>query len=381
MLTAQQRSFVEISKSAFIHNVLQLRSLIGPSKIFAPVIKANAYGHGITQIAAWCQELGAIDWICVALLSDALTLRKQGITKPIVVIGCIDADPQHALHKNIHLLVYSDQQAAQLDAIARAHNAKFLVHLKIDTGLSRLGFLYTHAVNDIQKIAMLSGLQITGIYSHFAQSQVQDIHFCHLQIERFLTIVTHLKNQGITTPYIHMANSAATLRFDIPECNLVRVGAAIYGLWPSQQTKQELLEKFPTFSLKPVLTWKSHIMHIQTVPAGSFIGYNCTYQVTRPSKIGIIPVGYQDGYDIQFSNNAQILIGAQPAPVVGRICMNHFMVDVTDIPDAAVGDTVTLVGHNDPVDVYGLAKLSGNNNVRELLTHINADFERRVVEK
>lgn len=380
MYTTQQRSFVEISKSAFTHNVLQLRALIGPSKIFAPVIKANAYGHGITQIAAWCQELAAIDWMCVALLSDALTLREHGITKPILVIGCIDTDPAQALHKNIHLLVYSDQQAAQLHATARAHNAQFLVHLKIDTGLSRLGFLYTHAVNDIQKIVTLSGLQIAGIYSHFAQSQVQDIHFCHLQIKRFLAIVTHLKNQGITPPYIHMANSAATLRFDIPECNLVRVGAAIYGLWPSQETKLELLAKVPSFSLNPVLAWKSHIMHIQTVPAGSFIGYNCTYQVARPSKIGIIPVGYQDGYDIQFSNTGRVIINNHVAPVVGRICMNHFMVDVTDIPGASVADTVTLVGHSDPVDVYGLAKLSGNNNVRELLTHINADFERKAVE-
>src|ERR1700722_2714784 len=339
-----QRSLVEISKSAFAHNVSQLRTLMAPKTVFAPVLKVNAYGHGLHEMAAWCQENPQIDWICVALLSDAFALRTQGITKPILVIGSIDTNPTPALHHNIHLFVYSLEQAHTLHTIAMAHHAQFLIHCKVDTGLSRLGFLYTHSVSDIQKIAALSGLAIAGVYSHLAQAQAENPQFSQLQISRFQTVIAQLRTQQINPAYIHISNSAATMRFAIPECNLFRIGAAVYGLWPSAQTKKEVLSQDPNFSLKPVLSWKSNIMHIQHVDTGSFIGYNCTHQITRPSKIAVIPVGYHDGYDIQLSNNAQVIIHGQIAPVVGRICMNHMMVDITEL-FASIGDEVELVGH------------------------------------
>lgn len=380
MNSSYSRSYVEISKSAFFSNITQIAGLLPSSAILAPVIKANAYGHGIFEIASWCQNLDRIDMLCVALLSDALKLQASGISKPILVIGAIDTDPAQALGKNIHLFVYSRTIAQELHAIALDRGLPFLVHIKIDTGLSRLGLLYTNAIQEISDIRKLSGLEIVGIYSHFSQAQACNIEFSNLQIQRFTAIISELHAIDMYPRYIHMSNSAATLRFTIPGCNLFRVGAAIYGLWPSEETRIEVQKKHPSFDLKPVLRWKSHIMHIQTIPAGSFIGYNGTHQVTRPSRIAIIPVGYQDGYDIQFSNTTYILINNTIVQIVGRICMNHCMADITDLTDIQIGAQVTLIGTTAPVDTYTLAKASGNNNVRELLTHINPDFIRTYTE-
>ncbi len=374
-----QRSWVEVSASAFAHNIAQLKTIIPADTLLAPVIKANAYGHGIVEMGVLSQDLPVVDWLCVGLLSDALTLRAKNITKPILVTGSIDIDPAQALGQNIHLMVYSLQQAVELSRIAAQYNGHFPIHIKIDTGLSRIGFSYTN-VNDIfASIVQLAGLRIVGVYSHFAEAQAQDPSFGHLQRKRFSTALAHLEQKKYKPYYIHIANSAATMRFTIPECNLVRIGAAVYGLWPSEWTKAEVLTRFPNFTLRPVLTWKTKIMHIQQVPAGSFIGYNRTHQVTRDSNIAILPIGYQDGYDIQFSNRGCVGIGEYYAPVVGRICMNHLMVDVTDVPTQALENVVTLVGHKAPLDVYSMAVLSGNNNIRELLTHINPQFERKVV--
>jgi len=379
MTYSHHRSWVEISKSAFAHNVANLRMLLGSSTIFAPVIKANAYGHGTYEMATLCQESPLVDMLCVGLLSDAIALRAHGITKPITVIGCIDTDPALALQHAVQLLVYSYASAHELSAIAAAHHAAFDVHIKIDTGLSRMGLRHTDAAAQIAAIAHLPGLRIVGVYSHLAQAQADDPSYSALQIRNFENLLAQLRTKNICPAYVHIANSAATMRFDIPACTMVRIGAGVYGLWPSPQTKKEVLTRYPTFSLRPMLSWKTKIMHIQAVDTGSFVGYNCTHQVTRPSRIAVLPVGYQDGYDIQFSNKGQVKIGTQYVPVVGRICMNHMMVDVTDIPDACINQEITLVGHEAPIDVYSMATLSGNNNIRELLTHINSLFERTVV--
>jgi len=375
-----RRSWVEISKSAFEHNAFQLRMLIGSSAVFAPVVKANAYGHGLYEIATLCQASPQIDWLCVGLLSDALALRAHGITKPLLVIGCIDTDPAQALTHSIALPVYSYAMAQELSAIAQSHQALFDIHIKIDTGLSRLGLMHTDAVTQIVSIAELSGLRITGIYSHFAQAQADNAGYSQHQIALFKDVLAQLKKKNVHPPYIHISNSAATMRFTIPECNLFRIGAGIYGLWPSQQIKNEIMKRYPDFSLRPILTWKTKIMHIQLIEAGSFVGYNCTHQVTRPSSIAVLPIGYQDGYDIQFSNRGQVQIGTWYAPVIGRICMNHMMVDITDIPRAHIGQEVILIGHDGPHDAYALAQLSGNNNVREPLIHIAPYFPRIVVD-
>jgi alanine racemase len=380
MSQAHQRSWVELSKQAFTHNIEHLKAILPADTVFAPVIKANAYGHDLYTIARLCQESSYVDWLCVGLLSEALALRAHGITKPLLVIGCIDADPVLALTHSVQLLVYSYAVAQELSRAAIAHKGRFDVHIKIDTGLSRLGLMHTDAVAQIVKIAQLPGLRVTGIYSHFAQAQADNAGYSQHQITLFKDVLAQLKTHNIVPPYIHISNSAATMRFSIPECNLFRIGAGIYGLWPSQRTQTEVMARYPHFSLRPILTWKTRVMHIQSIDTGSFVGYNCTQQVTRPSRIAILPVGYQDGYDIQFSNRGQVKIDTHYAPVIGRICMNHMMVDITDIPRAHIGQEVILIGHDGPHDVYALAQLSGNNNVREPLIHIAPHFPRIVID-
>ncbi len=367
-------TWIEINKIAFEHNVAQLKSIIKGE--LAAVIKSNAYGHGMLQIAHLCQESKHVDWLCVANLSDALKLDAHGITKPILVMSCIDEDPARANGKNISFVVPDMMTANQLNS-----TGNFRIHIKIDTGLRRFGFEPEDTLKIIEAIKNMPNLHIEGIMTHFAQSQKPDQSFTYAQLAKYDHILQELEKRNIKVPYKHVANSAATMRFDLPQCNLFRVGVGIYGWWPNQPLKDEVEKKHPKFSLRPIITWKTRVNNLKTIPANQPVGYDCTVITTRETKVAFIPVGYFDGFDFRLSNTGFVNISGKPAPILGRVSMNVATIDVTDIDGIKVGDEVIILGSYEKVTAYDWVQNTGNPNIRELITTIHPSIERHIVEQ
>jgi len=350
------QTYLEISISAFNHNIAYYKNKIGLHNKLAIVIKGNGYGHGLHQIASLCEQNENIDLICVAQLSEALAL--QNVTKPILVLGYSDISTELAVGKNIHFMIDSVEYAQQLNNIGSQHAHRFNIHVKIDTGLSRMGVDPAQAHQFICELQQLNYLTINGIYSHFSASDSNPL-FTTYQFEQFNALITQLKTLNICPPHIHMGNSASTSTVNYPEhFNLFRIGLGAYGLG------------LDSAHLKPVITWKTHIAHIKTVPKGSYIGYTGSYQVARESRIALLPVGYYDGYKFRFSNKTTVMINGSYAPIIGRIAMNMTIVDVTDIK-AMTQDEVTLMGSDKKIHAHTLGALGEIKNVREIITGIN----------
>jgi len=370
-------SWLEINKNAIIHNINQYKKIIN-NNILAPVIKGNAYGHGLLQIARINEQNKNVDWLCVSHLSDALLLRKKKISKPILVLSCIDVDPVEAVDQNIDIVVGSYSNAQKLNTIGKQHNYHFNVHIKVDTGLSRLGIISQHILKYVRYIRTLRYLNINGICSHFAQAEHENQSFTTRQLTQFNTVLEKLAKYDIPILYRHMSNSAATI-FNQPFCNFFRVGIGMYGYWPSRANKLCIIQKYPKIRLKPALTWKVRIAEIKNISAGSYIGYNCTYQASKPMITAILPIGYCDGYQMRFSNKAWVRIKDRYAPVIGRICMNMTIIDVSEIPEVSVGDEVIVLGDYPKINVYTLADNADIDNIREIITTINPRIPRLVV--
>jgi alanine racemase len=373
-----KRTWVEIDVPSFNHNITQYKTVIGNNHL-AIVIKANAYGHDIGHIAQLADDNKSVDILCVATVSDALYLRRLSIKKPILILSTIfDEDPELLIHQNVSCSIYDIEMAKSLNNIGKKYHFKFPIHLKIDTGLSRLGIDVKVALATIQEILRYPYLYLEGIYSHFAESHKQDQSFTQQQVHQFSSVLAALAKNNISIPYIHLANSAGTTSLDLPFCNLFRVGTGTYGLWPSNENQLITQIRFPFFNLKPIATWKTHIFSIKTVKKGNFIGYDRTLQATHDMRIATIPIGYYDGYDFRLFNKASVIVRNQYAPVVGRISMNMCTIDITSIADACIGDQVILMGPHVNIHPAQLGLLAGNPNVREITTKINAIIPRIV---
>ncbi len=370
-------SWLEVNKNAIAHNISQYKKVID-NNILASVIKGNAYGHGLLPIARINEQNKEVDWLCVSHLSDALLLRRNKISKPILVLSCIDVDPAEAIHQKIDIIVGSYITAQKLNAIGKQHNYHFNVHIKVDTGLSRLGVLAQHVLEFIQYIRTLPYLTINGIWSHFAQAQHENQSFTRDQLAQFNTVLKKLIEYNISISYRHISNSAATI-LKQPLCNFFRLGIGMYGYWSSQATKLRVMKKYPSMILQPALTWKTRIAEIKNIPAGVSVSYNCTYQANKPTITAILPIGYYDGYQMRFSNKAWVRIKDHYAPVIGRVCMNMTIIDVSNIPAVGIGDEVILLGDYPKVNVYALAAYADIDNVREIMTAINPQIPRLVV--
>lgn len=355
------QTYLEISAGAFNHNAAYYKNKIGHHNKLAVVIKGNGYGHGSQQIASLCEQSQFVDWICVAQLSECLVLEH--ITKPILVLGYSDISPEYATGKNIHFMVDHLEYAQHLNAIGKKHSHQFNVHVKIDTGLSRMGVLTSDALTFIRQLQGLDYINIAGIYSHFSASD-SNPHITQQQLNTYNNVITDLHENDISAPYIHMSNSASISTIQYPtHFNFFRIGLGVYGLG---------LDKT---HLQPVMTWKTHITNIKTIAAYSYVSYAGSHQVTRTTRIALLPVGYYDGYQFRFSNKTMVIINGAYAPVIGRVAMNMTIVDVTDI-EANKGDEVTLLGAADQINVHNLAQLSDIKNVREIITGINPTIAR-----
>jgi len=375
-MSTSLNTWVEINQKDFTHNIHQLKMVIGPGILFSPVIKSNAYGHDLLQIAQLCEVNTNVDWIGVVSLSEAVCLRKNYITKPILVLSIWDEDITYALLYNIDVVICDYFYAHHINSIARTLHKKAYVHIKIDTGLSRLGILAEHAQKVIEKIAQLSHIIIRGIFTHFSDSEQHDNSFAHKQIHIFNKLLESIKT--ISIPYKHISCSAAVLTIPHAHFNFCRAGISIYGLWPSHETKQKTKKMYPQFELKPILQWKTRIIQIKIIPKNQYVGYDRTYKTDQRTKIGILPIGYYDGYDRKLSNCAKVYLKGKLAPIIGRVAMNLTIIDLTDIPNPQLHEEVTLLGPFRELTATDIAHKIGTINY-EVVTRIHPAIPRLLV--
>ncbi len=373
-------TWMEIDKGAFCHNVAQFKRIIGAGNL-AAVIKSNAYGHDLHLIAQLCEKNPQVDWLCVASLSEALTLRAHSIKKPILVLSYIDADLQLAAAHDIDIICYEKELLDHAHQIGAALNKKINIHVKIDTGLARFGLAPRDALTFIRYATKLPYVHVNGIFTHFAQSQDEDQSFTDTQDQLFQNLIVQLAHEGINFPLRHCANSAAALLRSPGQCNFFRVGAGLYGLWPSEFTRTTTQEKYPDFELKTILTWKTTITSLHHLEAGCTVGYDRTFITNRPTTIALLPVGYYEGFDRRLSNAGMIRVHDVLVPIVGRVCMNVIMADVTDIKQVKKGDIAQLIGDHEGIRPTDIAAQSKSFNAREIVSRLNAQIPRIVTGK
>lgn len=378
-------SWVEISKSAILHNLSQYQRIVGPKVAVMPIVKSNAYGHGMIAIAKLVSP--KVKWLGVVNLGEALQLRQNKIKNRIFVLSYAQSRYlKEGIKQNIDLPVYDLGMAKLISKETKKQgNKETKVHIKIDTGTSRVGVLPKDAVAFIKEIRKLPNLKIEGIFSHFAASE-ENPKYTRWQLDNFNQVLADLEKEGINIPYKHFACSAATLVEPKSHFNLIRLGLGLYGLWPSELAKRIAIKKYPWLKLKPALSWKTKVIQVKDISAGTKVGYGCTYTAKRKMKIAVLPVGYWEGYDRHLSNSGEVIIKNKKCPVIGRVCMNLTMVDVSSVKNAKAGDEVVLLGRpasakasaGKGVTAEELAKKIGTINY-EIITRINPFLPRTFI--
>jgi alanine racemase len=349
-------------------NIRNLKSLISGETSLMAVVKANAYGHGLLQIAKCSAESGAA-WLGVALPEEGAELRENGISLPILVLGDVSEEQCETVIKyNLTQAVPSLKTARYLNSIAQHTGRKVGIHLKLDTGMGRIGF---HNVDElrtaIKELHSMKGIFIDGAFTHFAAADEIDPDYTIIQIKRLENMQQIIQDAGFTLNWIHASNSAGLLMFPKAHYNLVRCGISLYGYYPSAH-----VEKHAKISLVPILQWETRIVYIKTLEAGSSVSYGRSFIASSTRKVATLPVGYADGYSRLLGNRASVLIRGKRAPVIGRVCMDQIMVDITHIPEAAVGDKAVLLGEQgvEKITADELADLCGTISY-EILTSIS----------
>ena len=345
-------TWAEIDLKAIEHNFKQVRRLVGKNTNIMVVVKANAYGHGIVEVSTVLERLG-VNYLGVATTDEAVRLRENGIKTPILVLGSVLPDEVKVLiENNIALtLCNEDLLAAIREETADGHKAK--VHIKIDTGMGRIGVWHEEALNFIKNLAQEKSVAIEGIYTHFS-SAGRDDFFTNYQIDAFEKLLSRLDGFDIRIPLRHAANSIATVDFKRSHLNLVRPGLIIYGMYP-KHTFPKLIK------LKPALSLKTKVVYIKETPPGRSISYGRTYVTQKQTRIATLPIGYADGYGRNLSNRADVLIRGRRAPVVGKVTMDQTMIDIGHLKGIRIGDEVVLVGRQgaEEIRMEKLARLAG----------------------
>jgi alanine racemase len=373
-------TWIELSAGAIANNVSVFREMAGPERALMAVVKANAYGHGSPEVASIALRAGA-DWLGVFWADEGLALRARGVQAPILVFGPVpDAALDRALRADLRLTVASPRAAAAIAAQPAAPGAR--VHLKVETGTNRQGMLAGELPAAIRALRG-AGAVIEGVYTHFADIEDTTEHvFAEKQKARFLEVLEALRAAGGDVPMPHTACTAAAILFPETHHALVRAGIGLYGLWPSKETHVSANARGrDRIGLRPAMTWKTRVAQTKCVVAGDYVGYGRTFRATRSTLLAVLPVGYADGYDRGLSNAAHTIVRGVRAPVVGRVCMNMTMIDVTDVPGASEGDEVVLLGSqgDEAVTAEDLARLAGTINY-EIVTRAAPGAPRIVVE-
>jgi len=370
--------WLEIDKARFFKNVESLKKLIGPTVAVAAVLKSNAYGHGLCEIGSLCQEHESFSGCAVFLLSDAIKLRSSGFRKSILILGGYDCAIEEAINNDVDCVVYDWALVNEIIACAQKCKKQARVQIKVDTGLARLGFAPEEVPHVAQHLLKSKCVTITGMYSHFAESDSVDTSFTYKQIQKFNNVYAALQSMKIEMSCVHIANTAASLRFPEARFSMVRCGGALYGSYKDECFYGDAQEIVPDFSLQTVLTFKSRIIAVRKISVGMPVGYGCSFKAKHSMCLAIVSVGYYDGYDRRLSNTGRMVIRGKKVSVVGRVGMNMTVIDVTDVPGVVVGDEVIVVGDYDGVRLKDIA-CQMNVIEYEVMPSLNPAIKRIIV--
>ena len=377
-MDSHRRICANIDLAAIDDNINQLLSKTKDDTSLMAVIKADGYGHGALEVAKATQGYERVWGYGIATIEEALILRHGGITKPLLLLGFVFPENYNDIVDNdLCATIFTYAQAERLATTAATKNKIAKIHIAIDTGMNRIGFATTmESIKEIEKIKALPNIFIEGIFTHFARADEKDLSELEVQFEHFSKFITALEQAGINISLHHCSNSAATMQYQEANLNMVRAGISIYGLYPSAEMADVGME------LSPAMSITSHVTYVKKVKKGEAIGYGGTYVAPRDIMVATIPVGYADGYARSLSNKGYVLIKGQRAPIVGRICMDQFMVDVTRCGAVQEFDEVTLLGTSDGevITMEELGAISGRFNY-EFACGINKRVPRTYKEK
>ncbi|MFA3783677.1 alanine racemase [Melioribacteraceae bacterium 4301-Me] len=363
---------LEIDLKALAENFSRIKKHVSPAKVM-PILKANAYGHGLIRVAQLMEELNA-DYLGVAVLEEGILLRQIGIKMPILILGGILGNqvPLFLKH-NLTITAHSIEKLRQIDETAAQMKTKAKVHLKIDTGLERIGVHYYNAENFLEVSLKCKNIEVEGIFSHFANSESTDLTHAKLQLERFLEVLRFFEKHSLKKPIRHFSNSGAILQLPDANLDMVRPGIMLYGVYPSANVKK-------TIEVRPALTWKSNVVYFKVIRAGHPVGYGSTWQANHDVRSVTVPVGYGDGYMRSMSGKAEVLLNGKRYPVIGTISMDQIVVNIEN-DSAYNGDEVILIGSDgkNSITAEELAEWAGTIPY-EILTSINTRVPRVYVE-
>lgn len=339
-------TWADIDLNALLHNLRQARQFFQSHQRPLCVVKADAYGHGAVPVTRTFQRAGVRDF-AVATLEEALELRQAGIEDALLVLGgCHPGQEQAFIEHKLMPALLDPQTALRLAAVAEKRQRQVAVHLKIDSGMGRVGFLPNQLREFLPQLQQLKGLQVVGLMSHLACADELDSGVTLQQLERFRTVQRMLRDAGMVPKDIHISNSAAISGWDVPEATLMRPGIMLYGGLPGPDFADKL-------ELLPVMHLRSRVAQLRTLPKGSGVSYGHLFHAERETRIAVLPIGYADGYNRLWSNCAQGILHGQKIPLLGRVCMDWIMFDVTDLPQVKIGDCVTLLGSADGLTLSG----------------------------
>lgn len=331
----------EIRLDAIQKNIQTLNNLTTPATRFMAVVKADAYGHGAVPVAKAALDSGA-DWLGVARIEEAAELRQAGITAPILVFGYIGPDAVlRAADLDLVITLWDEKIARDLSRALSLENRQIKAHLKVDTGMGRIGMVADNPENILQKtenILQLGNIELEGLYTHFAGADGKDPAYTEQQIKKFDHLIEQFRQHNITFKICHAANSAAIIKFPQAHYDMVRAGIAIYGCHPSNRAEDTTVPLFPAMTIKSIIT------SVKEVPKGFSVSYGMTYQTKQATRLASVPFGYADGFSRHFSSNGAMLVNGKKAPIVGRVCMDQTMIDIGEIQPVAPGDEVVIMG-------------------------------------
>ncbi len=333
--------WAEVDLKAIAHNIRELRRITNPKTRFMAVVKANAYGHGIIEVARESLENGA-EALGVANIEEGIQLRKAGIDAPVLIFGY--TPPMHVkklIEFDLTQTVYSYETSRALSQSAAKYGKKIKVHIKVDTGMGRLGLLMgikDNSLTEVESISRLPMLELEGIYTHFATADESERSYAGKQFEIFMDILNQLRIAGLEIPVTHAANSAAIINMPETHLDMVRAGISIYGLYTSEEVDRSIIK------LKPAMELKTKIIHLKKVPAGFKVSYGTTYETEKPTTIATVSIGYADGLNRLLSSKGRMLVCGHSAPIVGRVCMDMTMLDVGEIPEVVMEQEVVVFG-------------------------------------
>ena len=360
MMKQYNRVCAEIDLDAVAYNMEQMKKRIGDNARLIGVIKTDGYGHGAVPIAEMFEEMDYVWGYAVACIGEAVVLRKNGIKKPILILGCVFPDEYETMIEyDIRAAVYTEQMAEAMSETAVRMGKKAYFHIKVDTGMGRIGFQVNEESADvIERISRLPNVCIEGMFTHFAKADEKDKTYTLQQHEKFMWMKAEMEKRNISISYFDCDNSAGIIDFPDMKHDLARAGISTYGMYPSDEVNKSAVD------LKPALRLTSHVSFVKEVEPGTSISYGGTFVAPEKMKVATIPVGYGDGYPRSLSNKGSVLIHGKRAKILGRICMDQFMADVTGIPETEFMDEVTLIGKDgsDEITVEELSDLSGRFN-------------------